>query len=265
MPRVRLSQLALPALLALAVAGGLAFYLRAEQRAAVRAFTDALSDSGGAAALGSGASSASTTDPAAAPPARPTPALVVSTLRQLKLVTVRLDSAVTSQVEDESWRGDVRARVSGTATTLYGIDLSQLDDSALRYGPISGTYTITLPPPERIATEIATPADDLRNEVRVGWGRLRDVSGEFHLGRARARLHDVAREQALSAEQWALVERLSKEQVAGLLRTLLDTDRPVTVEFRPAPDVAARPARGGATANVPTDNASTSSAERGRR
>lgn len=231
-PAARILRLAVPALLAIGIATGLAVWLRNEQRAAVDSFTTSLDP------IAAAGAAAHADTPAPRP--LPSPALVVSTLRQLKLVTVRLDSAVVSQVEDESWRGDVRARVSATATTLYGIDLSQLDDAALRYAPISGAYTITLPPPERIATEISTPADDLRSEVRVGWGRLRDVAGEYHLGRARARLHDVAREQTLTPDHRALVERLSKEQVASLVRVLLDTDRPVSVEFLASPESAPR-------------------------
>lgn len=226
-PRLGIPRWSLPLLLAATVGVPLALWLRAEQRRAVAAFTnlDATEQSADA-----GASAADQ------PRALPSPALVVSTLRQLKLVTVRLDSAVASQVEDESWRGDVSARVTATATTLYGVDLSALNDSALRYNPLSATYTITLPAPQRIATEIITGADDQRAEVVVGWGRLRDVAGEYYLGLARARLHETARDQALSPDQRALVERLSREQVAALLTALLETDRPIVVEFTPEPE-----------------------------
>lgn len=161
--------------------------------------------------------------------------MLAATLRDLRLVTVRMDHAVTATAVTESWRGDVQANVSAMATTLFGVDLSRLRDEDIRVNALTGTVTVRLPLPERIATEIQTPADEQAIDVRVGWARLRDVAGEYYLGQARARLHEAARAQLLSPSQRMEVERLTREQVAKLVRALgaggIETGDEVRVEF----------------------------------
>lgn len=165
------------------------------------------------------------------------PALLAATLRDLRLVTVRIDHTVVAQAGIESWRGDVRAEVSGNATSLYGVDLSLLKEGDIEIHALTGEVTVRVPAPARIATEISTPAAQLSSQVQVGWGRLRDVAGEYYLGVARSRLHEAAREQALSPEQREQVRSLSREQVGRLVSAIVNashrsgSDRQVHVEF----------------------------------
>lgn len=151
----------------------------------------------------------------------PDPVLLAAALRDLKLVTVRIDHQVVARAGTESWRGDVRAEVTGTATSLYGVDLSALNAQSISVGALTGEVRVRVPPPMRLATEIATPGEQLTSSVQVGWGRLRDVAGEFYLGQARARLHEAARSQALSTEQREEVRILSREQVARLVSAIV--------------------------------------------
>lgn len=177
-------------------------------------------------ALSAGPSSPST------PPAPRFPAAALATaLRELKLVTVRIDHSVTALAADESWRGNVSATVTGNATTLFGVDLSKLEVVSSLGGPLGGEVSVRVPRPVRIATEITSPADDLGGDVRVGWGRFRGVSGEYYLGLARARLHEAAREQMLSKEQRERVEKMSLEQVEKLVRAVVGEDVDVRVDF----------------------------------
>lgn len=151
----------------------------------------------------------------------PDPLVLAAALRELKLVTVRIDHHVVARAGTESWRGDVQAEVSGTATSFYGVDLSTLNAESISVGMLTGEILVRVPPPVRLATEIATPGEQLSSSVKVGWGRLRDVAGEFYLGQARARLHEAARSQALSAEQHEEVRTLSREQVSRLVSAIV--------------------------------------------
>jgi hypothetical protein len=164
------------------------------------------------------------------PEGRPRPlAEVAQTLRQSKLVTVEVQTAVASLSENESWRGDVEARVVAPVRLLYGTDLSNLQVERVVYSPVSGAYLVKIPPPERIATEVYGSDEDIN--VRLGWLRFRSLSGEYHLGLARRDLHDRAVEVTLSPEDAAMVRRTTLEQVTALVRSIVGDRAAVQVVF----------------------------------
>ncbi|MCC6321282.1 MAG: hypothetical protein IT438_07590 [Phycisphaerales bacterium] len=170
-------------------------------------------------------------------PARPVPtADVARALRTLKIVTVDLHTVVESSRLDPSWRGDVSATVSAPARLLYGCDLSRIsetpsDGTGLRRNALTGEYTLTVPRPVRIATEVE--GDRETHDVSVGWGRFRDLSGEFQLGLARAALHHQARLMRLTPAQQREIETITREQLTTLVRgfALAGDDLSVRVEF----------------------------------
>jgi hypothetical protein len=175
-------------------------------------------------------------DAAAAPAAAPRPlADTARLIRDLKLVTVEIRTTVDSQRTDQSWRGDVHATVSAPVRLLYGCDLSAVvadaDSSAaawLRPNLLTGGYTLRVPRPERIAAEIDGQAQ--HTDVRVGWGRFRDLAGEYHLGQARAGLHEAARRLEPTPAQRRQIEQMTREQLVALVRAISGESR-ITVEF----------------------------------
>jgi hypothetical protein len=160
---------------------------------------------------------------------RPRPlAEVASAVREMKLVTVEVNTSVESSAEDASWRGDVNARVCAPVRLLYGTDLSKLEIGSLALSPATGAYLVRIPVPERIATEVCTEQDP---EVQVGWMRLRSRAGEYYLGLARRDLYQRACELALSPEDAAMVRRTTREQVEAMVRKIVGAKTPVTVTF----------------------------------
>lgn len=156
-------------------------------------------------------------------------------IRDLKLVTVEIRTTVDSRHTDQSWRGDVQATVSAPVRLLYGCDLSAVvadaDSSSaawLRPNLLTGGYVLRVPRPERIAAEIDGRAQ--HTDVRVGWARFRDLAGEYHLGQARAGLHEAARRIEPTAAQREQIERMTREQLTALLRALTGESR-ITIEF----------------------------------
>lgn len=168
---------------------------------------------------------------------RPLPiADIARSLRAMKLVTVEIQTSVRSRKLDESWRGDVAASVTAPARLLYGCDLSGVGDdsgsdraASLRPNILTGGYTLRVPRPTRIAAEIA--GDQERHDVSVGWGRFRDLGGEYQLGLARAALYEQARLLQLSDQQRAEVEKTTREQLTALVRGFAAAGDPVAVNI----------------------------------
>jgi len=158
-------------------------------------------------------------------------------LRALKLVTVEIRTSVESASADESWRGDVSARVRAPVTYYYGVDLSRLDERCVRHDPITGELSVCVPRPVRLATEVLGGDEDA--SVRVTGTRMREVAGEYHLGLARTRLYERARRAPLSAEDQARLDEATRVQITALIRTLSGPPAHVEVRFAPAVDFAA--------------------------
>src|SRR5437773_4730181 len=76
---------------------------------------------------------------------------VTRAIRQMKLVTVEVDSKVVAQTGGESWRGDIAAKVEAPVKLLYGADLSGMSVGAVTLSPVSGGLLVRIPRPERIA------------------------------------------------------------------------------------------------------------------
>ncbi|HYE03248.1 MAG TPA: DUF4230 domain-containing protein [Phycisphaerales bacterium] len=189
---------------------GLSLLMRAQERGLVRAIgtVDAPMDPAG-------------------PPVRI--AEIASAVRALKLVTVEITSTAIAQSQDESWRGDVSALVRAPVRLFYGTDLSRLDAASITWSPGLAGLVIRVPAPRRIATEVYGEAE--RYDVRAGWARFRSRAGEYHLGLARSRLHEAAVAMRLDPRQAEDVRRMTREQVAGLVRTLTQGRVPVEVVF----------------------------------
>ncbi|MFN7022483.1 MAG: hypothetical protein ACK4WH_14300 [Phycisphaerales bacterium] len=176
-------------------------------------------------------------EPTPEAPAPPAPvAHIARTLRTLKIVTVEIHTIVESRRLDQSWRGDVSATVAAPVRLLYGCDLSAVVNGpehgpSVRRDPLTGGVTLRVPRPTRIAVEVE--GDRQTHDVSVGWGRFRDISGEFQLGLARAGVYERARSMRPTPQQVREVERLTREQLTALVRGLAarGDDLPVTIEF----------------------------------
>jgi hypothetical protein len=154
---------------------------------------------------------------------------VAKAVRAMKLVTVEIETAVTTKVQDESWRGDITATVTAPARLLYGTDLSHLEVSSLGLSPLTGAYVVRIPRPSRISTEIW--ADREATEVTTGWLRLRSRAGEYYLGLARKALSERARSMRLTDADAEKVAATTKEQVEALVRQLVGKDARVVVAY----------------------------------
>lgn len=203
--------------LAAAVFGGLAFIMREAELRVLRHAIDA----------------------APSAPANEVPALA-QTLRALKLITVEINTTVATESTDASWRGDVMASVRAPVTLYYGVDLAGLAPGDLSRSPLLGEWTIRLPAPRRIATEVHGGSE--QPQVKVTGLRLRDVAGEYHLGLARVRLHERAERMTLSFEDRARLAQSTREQIQTLVRVLTGTESPVNVEFLVSESDAPAPA-----------------------
>jgi hypothetical protein len=211
----------------------LAAYLRSVERTVVRAAAEAGAAGPAAAAAGAGE---------VAPPV----AGVRRAVRAMRLVTVQVDTVVASSAADESWRGDVTATLRAPARLYYGTDLSGLGDGAVAYNAVLNEFVVRVPRPVRIATEVY--AEEGTPTVRTGWGRLRTRAGEYYLGLARRALTDRARAVVLSPAEHERVERLTREQIAGLVRAIAGEGARVSVVFEDGP--AGRGATAAATAGA---------------
>lgn len=167
---------------------------------------------------------------AAVEPARTIPD-VARVLRALKLVTVEIETGVSSSSADESWRGDVLATVVAPVKFYYGVDMGGLEKGDVWKNPLTGAWTVRVPRPRRLAVEVF--GRDEQTKVRVAGLRLRDVAGEYYLGLARTGLYQRAREMTLTDEDRARLEQMTREQLTDLVRTLLGEETTVQVEFAP--------------------------------
>jgi hypothetical protein len=188
----------------------------------------------------------SAASPAASPGAQTTIELprVARVLRSLKLVTVEITTSIDAQSVDQSWRGDVLARVRAPVKLYYGVDLARLDEHAVRQNPLTGGIELRVPTPTRLAVEVF--GQNERTNVRVGGLRLRDVAGEYHLGLARAGLYERARALVLSDEQQRALEHTTREQVAALLRAIVGERALIRVDLTDAPERVDAGVEGGA-------------------
>lgn len=197
-------------LVALVVFGGLALFMWQAERAALQRLVH---------------------EPADAPSR--VVAQVQRSLRSMELVTIVIETKVTSSSTDDSWRGDVAANVTTPVRLLYGTDLSQAKVSTLELGPISGGYLVHVPTPARIGSELRTELETA--DVSVGWLRLRSRAGEYQLGLARRGLSEAVMRLVLSQEDAAQVREETRRRVAEVVKMIVaagrDADVKVSVTF----------------------------------
>src|SRR5947199_8410034 len=85
----------------------------------------------------------------------PPTAQVLRATRELKLLTIAIESTVTTTKTDDSWRGTASATVAAPVKYHFGVDLSKMDDHNLFYNPLTQIQTLTIPPPTLLAIEVA--------------------------------------------------------------------------------------------------------------
>lgn|SRR6185295_11049515 len=167
---------------------------------------------------------------------------VTRAVKELKLVTVSIDTRVKVEAKDTSWRGDVVAVVEVPVKLLYGTDLSRLDGGsegsggAIAYNPLTGAYIVRVPMPERIATEVYSTEE--KSEVTAGWMRLRSRAGEYYLGLARKQVADQAREMRLSNDDAEKVREATRERVQAMVKRLVGDGKEVVVRVEERQRVA---------------------------
>ncbi len=157
---------------------------------------------------------------------------VARAVASLKLVTVEIETTASVTVRDQSWRGDVSATVSAPVRLHYGTDLSGLASERIVAASPADHYTVTIPPPTRIATDVFSEKETTK--VEIGWLRLRSRAGEHALGQARKQLPAQARAMVLRPEDAELVAVKTVEQVEGLLRAILGDRARVSVRIEAA-------------------------------
>jgi hypothetical protein len=155
---------------------------------------------------------------------------VITQTRGSRLVTVQIASNVTVLVEDRSWRGNASASLSAPVRYSYGVDLSQLDQSCFAFSELTSTYSVKIPKPTRIATEVDT-AKTFDEHVEVGLGRMRGRAGETQLSLARKKLSEEAERQALSPADTERVEKNTLESVRDLVQRIVGAAK-VEVSYR---------------------------------
>ena len=154
---------------------------------------------------------------------------VVRLTRAMRLVTVTVDTTVTSKAENRNWRGSARASVTAPVRYSYGVDLSQMSEGMFRLLRLVDTYVLTIPRPERIAVEV-----DMKHatkQVEVTAGRFRALSGETQLEAAREKVRPNAQRQALAAADMKRVEQDTLDRVRELVQKLVG-DATVKVHYK---------------------------------
>lgn len=157
------------------------------------------------------------------------PAAVARHVRSASLVTSRLETTVRAQAADTGWNGTVVATVEAPAVLSYGVDLSKFDASRVRISGVGGICVLTVPAPSRVATEVKTGEETFR--VELGGLALRAVGGEHQLGLARTRLYEQAARFRPNPVQMSEIRAAAREQIAGVVRTMLGEPTVVRVVF----------------------------------
>ncbi len=153
----------------------------------------------------------------------------------MQLITVVLETKVTSTSADESWRGDVIASVQSRARLLYGVDLAAATLERDSVG-ILDRLTIRLAQPRKLASELigsSAPGDEAP-EVELGWLRFRTRAGEYHVGEARRMLPQAVALMKLSTRDSEMVREQTADRVRSLARMFVAPQVLIRVEFEEA-------------------------------
>lgn len=154
---------------------------------------------------------------------------VVRHLRTCELVTSRVETIVRAQNNDDNWFGSVVATVEAPARLSYGVDLSKLESSRVVFSPIGGVYSLRVPAPKRIATEVFTGKE--KTDVALAGLRFRSLAGEEQLGIARARLHEQALRLRITGAESDRIRESARAEIAGLVKRIVGEGASVRVWF----------------------------------
>jgi|CXWL01.1.fsa_nt_gi hypothetical protein len=154
---------------------------------------------------------------------------VARAVRSMQLVTVEVQTSVTSTAGDAGLLGAVNAKVTVPVRVLYATDLSKIESSAIMFSPIHRAYLVRVPTPTRIAAEVLGQFEQA--EVSTGWLRSRASTGEFFLGLARRGVHAQAQDLLPTVEQAAEIREGTREQVRALVQSIVGAGTPVQVRL----------------------------------
>lgn len=161
---------------------------------------------------------------------RPQVAEIDRALEAMSLITVILESRVTSTVKDESWRGNVDAMVTVPVRLFFGTDLDRARVSVTELSPLARTYRITVPPPRRLATELITDRESAN--VDLGWLRFRTRAGEYFLGQARRQLSEAAAAMTIDESQALRVRDETRTRLVRLVTLVLGEQEAARAQVR---------------------------------
>ncbi|MBX3388253.1 MAG: DUF4230 domain-containing protein [Phycisphaeraceae bacterium] len=150
-------------------------------------------------------------------------------LRASELVTSRIETTVRAQNTDDNWFGSVVATVEAPARLSYGVDLSKLESSRVVFSPICSVYSVRVPVPKRIATEVFTGQE--KTSVDLIGLRFRALAGEEQLGIARTRLHESALRMRVTGAELERVRENARAEVEDLVKKIVGESASVRVSF----------------------------------
>jgi len=163
-------------------------------------------------------------------PAPPPTAQVLRIARELKLLTVSIDSTVTTTKTDESWRGNASATIKAPVKYHFGVDLSQISDRNLFYNPLTRVQTLTIPPPALLAIEV-DGGHLISERIEVSGLRFKKLSGAEQLNLAQKSLYDTARTQVLSRNDLDQIRLATRTQIENAMAPILGTSATLRVKF----------------------------------
>jgi hypothetical protein len=157
-------------------------------------------------------------------------AQVLRLVRELKLITASAQATVETTVTDARWRGTASATVEVPVKYSYGVDLSKLPDEAVKFNPISRSYSVAVPPPQRMAVEVDT-GRPVQEVIRVSGTRFKKLAGRDQLVLALKALTAEAQRQSLAAGQMAQIREATRGQIVTLVLKVLGDEYPIRVRF----------------------------------
>jgi hypothetical protein len=163
------------------------------------------------------------------PPSPPT-AHVLSATRELKLLTVSIDSTVTTTKTNDSWRGTASATVAAPVKYHFGVDLSQIDDHNLLYNPLTQIQTLTIPPPSLLAIEV-DGGHLITERIDVTGLRFKKLSGAEQLNLAQKLLYEAARKQSLAKKDLDQIRLATRTQIESSLAQTVGPSSRLRVKF----------------------------------
>jgi len=166
------------------------------------------------------------TSPAKAPPT----AQLIAATRELKLITMTIDSRVRVNKTDERWRGTASATIEAPVKYFFGVDLSRIDDHAFSWNPLTQTQTLILPPPTLIAVEIDA-GHPITERIDVTGTRFKSLSGAEQLNFAQKSLYETARKQQLAKNDLDKIRLATREQIEHSLAPILGSSGNLRVKF----------------------------------